>query len=105
MYEVMHIGVPVKQAKENESYAEGLKVFITDPGDSPFGFEFLRFESDTPMHKDIVENVHFACKVDNLEETLATMEVLESPMVIDENLRIAFGKIDGVVIELMEFKA
>lgn len=102
--EVMHIGVPVKESKPGESYAEGLKVHIAGPDTNPMKFEYLRFEEDTPMHKDIVNNVHIAYKVEKIAPYLEQYEVLEQPMTVDETLTIAFVKIDDTVCELMEFK-
>lgn len=102
--EVMHIGVPVKEPRKLEEYAEGLKVHIVAPETNPMGFEYLRFEEGTPMHKDIVENVHIAYKVEELDSYLDKYEVLCEPMAIDETLTIAFVKMEGVVVELMAFK-
>jgi len=102
--EIMHIGVPVKTPQEHEEYAEGLKVHIAGPETNPMQFEYLRFEADTPMHKDIVENVHIAYKVDKLDDYLSVHEVLCAPMEVNDELTIAFIKMDGVVVEIMEFK-
>lgn len=101
--EVMHIGVPITTPMEGENYAEGLKVHIIGPDTNPMNFEYLRFESDTPMHKDIVNNLHIAYKVDSISDYLNKYEVLQEPLVLSEELTIAFVKIDGVVIELMQF--
>lgn len=101
--EVMHIGVPVTSPREGENYAEGLKLHIVGPETNPMSFEYLRFEDDTPMHKDIVNNLHVAYKVDCLDSYLEKYEVLQEPLEISDELTIAFVKIDGVVIELMQF--
>jgi hypothetical protein len=102
--EIMHIGVPVREPKEGEGYAEGLKVHIAGPETNAMQFEYLRFEADTPMHEEIVNNVHVAYKVEALADYLDKYEVLHAPMAVDEELTIAFIKMDGVVVELMEFK-
>ncbi len=102
--EIMHIGVPVKTPQAGEAYAEGLKVHIAGPETNPMQFEYLRFEEGTPLHQDIVENVHVAYKVDRLSDFTEKYEVLCEPMAVDENLTIAFIKMDGVVVEVMEFK-
>lgn len=101
--EVMHIGVPIKTPMEGESYAEGLKLHIVGPETSPMNFEYLRFEDDTPMHKDIVNNLHIAYKVEDINTYLDKYEVLQTPLIVSDELTIAFVKIDGVVIELMQF--
>ncbi|WP_461205663.1 hypothetical protein [Clostridium sp. DL1XJH146] len=101
--EIMHIGVPVKEPRDKEEYAEGLKVYIESPDTNPMKFEYLRFEEDTPMHKDIVENVHIAYKVDSLDAYINDYELLYGPLDIDDSLTIAFIKMDGAVLELMQF--
>jgi len=101
--EIMHIGVPVKEPRAKEEYAEDLKVYIESPDTNPMKFEYLRFDEDTPMHKDIVENVHVAYKVDSLEDYIHDYELLYGPFEADESLTIAFIKMDGAVLELMQF--
>jgi hypothetical protein len=101
--EIMHIGLPITTPQKNEEYAEGLKVFISGPDDNPMKFEYLRFEADTPMNPDVVNNVHIAYKVDQIAEYIDKYEVLEGPMDVSEELTIVFVKIDGAVCELMEF--
>lgn len=101
--EIMHIGVPTKTPQKNEVYSEGMKLYISGPDDNPMKFEYLRFEADTPMHPEVVNNVHIAYKVDQLADYLDKVEVLEGPMEVSEELTIVFVKIDGTVCELMEF--
>lgn len=101
--EIMHIGVPVNTPQKDEHYAEGLKLFISGPDNNPMKFEYLRFEEGTPMHPDVVNNVHIAYKVDKLADYTDKYEVLDGPMDVSEELTIVFVKIDGAVCELMEF--
>ena len=101
--EIMHIGVPTNTPQKDEVYSEGLKLFISGPDNNPMKFEYLRFEADTPMHPDVVNNVHIAYKVDKLADYIDKYEVLAGPMEASEELTIVFVKIDGVVCELMEF--
>ncbi len=101
--EIMHVGVPVKEPRVSEAYAEGLKVHIVAPETNPMKFEFLRFEEDTPMNREIVENIHIAYRVDSLQPYIDQYEVLCEPLEVSETLRIAFVKMEGVVCELMEF--
>jgi len=106
MYEIMHVGVPVKETVLEEFYAEGLKVHISGPDNNPFHFEYLRFEEDTPLHPDVVHFTHIAYKVPSIDAFIKehNAEILNAKMVVDENLDIAFVKVDGTVLELMEIK-
>lgn len=102
--EIMHIGIPVTESQANEEYVEGLKLHLVSPDTNEMKFEFLRFEEETPMHPDIVNNMHVAYKVNSLEPFLEKYEVLCEPMAISDELSIAFVKINNVVVEIMEFK-
>ena len=106
MYEIMHVGVPVKEPVLEEFYAEGLKVHISGPDNNPFHFEYLRFEEGTPLHPDVVNFTHIAYKVPSIDAFIKehNAEVLNAKMTVDENLDIAFVKVDGTVLELMEIK-
>ncbi|MCT4604891.1 MAG: hypothetical protein N4A64_02110 [Marinisporobacter sp.] len=100
--EFMHIGVVTDKVQQNETYAEDIKVYITDPEESPFKFEYLRFEKDSPLPEIMQKNPHVAFKVDALEPYLKDNEVIVEPFNVGENLKIAFIVKDGLVMELME---
>ncbi|MGL4606532.1 MAG: VOC family protein [Eubacteriaceae bacterium] len=106
MYEIMHVGVPVKETVLEEFYAEGLKVHISGPDNNPFNFEYLRFEEGTPMHPDVVNFTHVAYKVPSIDAFIEEYqpEILNAKMTVDETLDIAFVKLNGTVLELMEMK-
>ncbi|MHC4639134.1 MAG: VOC family protein [Planctomycetota bacterium] len=97
-----HFGVPTKVKQENEIYIEGAKVFITDAESHPYNIEFLRFESDSPMHTDVINNPHAAFMVDDLETAIEDQNVIVEPFDATETLRVAFINDNGAVIELMQ---
>ena len=97
-----HFGVPTNAKQENEIYIEGGKVFITDAESHPYRIEFLRFEPDSPMHTDVINNPHAAFMVDDLETELKGQNVIIEPFDATETLRVAFINDNGAVIELMQ---
>ncbi len=97
-----HFGVPTSEARENENYIEGAKVYVTDPEAHPFRVEFLRFEADTPMAAEVVNNPHAAFLVDSLDAALVGKQVIIPPFDATETLRCAFIKDGEAVIEVME---
>lgn len=97
-----HIGVITDKVQDNENYADGLKVHITDPSDSEFKFEYLRFEDGSPMPEEIQKNPHVAFMVEEIEPYLKANKVLMDPFMAGENLKIAFIIKDGLVMELMQ---
>ncbi|MGL4283185.1 hypothetical protein [Eubacterium aggregans] len=106
MYEIMHVGVPVKETVLPEDYAEGLKVYISGPDNNPLKFEYLRFEEGTPLHPDVVNKTHVAYKVPNIDKFVENegATILNGRMTVDDTLNIAFVDVNGTCLELMEFK-
>ena len=103
--EFMHIGVPTQKVQPNESYAEGMKLHLTNPDEHEMKFEYLRFEAGSWLPKPIQEQVHIAIKVDSLQDELAKcQDRLVEPIEVDQSLSIAFGIRDGVVFEFMQMK-
>jgi hypothetical protein len=60
--EFVHIGAPTTKKMPNEVYAEGMKVWISDPDLDDFKFEFLRFEPDSWLAEEIQTRTHIACQ-------------------------------------------
>ena len=102
MAQFHHFGVPSSTRQENEIHIEGAKVYITDAESHPYRVEFLRFEDDSPMHADVINNPHAAFMVDDLAAELEGKNVIIEPFEATETLRVAFIKDDEAVIELME---
>lgn len=80
MRKINHIGIPTQTPQPGESYAEGLKVWLTNFNESPNKIEFLRFEEGSWMPELIQKTAHIAYEVDNLEEELKGAKVLVEPM-------------------------
>lgn len=102
MKEFMHVGVPTDISRPGEMYAEGIKTHIIDPESNEFHIEYLRFEKDTPLPKELQTMVHVAYKVDDLDKQLQENQVVVEPWMADEHTRIAFIMKDGILFELME---
>lgn len=104
MRKINHFGVPTSIQQDGESYAEAMKLYLTDFTKSPNKIEFLRFEEGSPM-PELLQNVpHIAYEVTSLKEALEGKEVLLEPFEAGENLTCAFIVEEGIPIELMEFK-
>ncbi len=102
--EFVHIGVPTKKVQENEIYLEALKVYVTDAEAHDYKYEYLRFEEDSPIAKEIQTQTHVAIKVDSIEEELKKGEKVLCEPFDGGDYMIAFMLRDGTVIELMEPK-
>ena len=56
--EFVHIGVPTTEIKENEIYLAPLKVFVTVADNHEYKFEYLRYESGTPLPIEMQHQPH-----------------------------------------------
>jgi hypothetical protein len=103
--EFMHIGVPTKKIQPNETYAEGMKVHLTNPDEHEMKFEYLRFEPGSWLPAIMQVTPHIAIKVHSIADELQKCEeTLVEPMAVNDNLSIAFAIRDGVIFEFMETK-
>lgn len=98
-----HVGIPTTESKTGEVYSADMKLFLTDFSESEHNIEWLRFDADSGMPKEIQELTHIAYIVDNLEEAIAGQKVILDPCSVSDTLRIAFiVDAEGCPIEFME---
>jgi len=103
--EILHVGVITDEIKEGATFNEGLSVYLTDPDNHKFRYEFLKFEPGSPLHKRIQTEPHIAIKVDSIEEELKNAtEVLSEEMDCGDGMFIAFADVDGFIFEFTEFR-
>ena len=98
-----HVGIPTTATHQGEIYSEDMKLFLTDYTNSENRIEWLRFDEDSPMPKELQNTAHIAYEVDNLEEAIQGKKVLLEPFYANETLRIAFVMDDEAPIELMQY--
>jgi hypothetical protein len=63
-----HLGIPTTTKQPNQIWIEQSRVWVTDAHKHPFGVEWLRFESDSPVTGPLRDGPHLAFRVDNVEE-------------------------------------
>jgi len=98
----LHTGLPTTEEKKWAGYVDVLGVHITSPDDDPLGIEWLKFDSDSPMHKTIQTKPHMAFQVDDLDAAVTGKTILHAPMSPMPGMRIAFIEQDGAVFELCQ---
>ena len=104
MRKLHHIGIPSRDERENETYLEGAKLYITDATASPNKIEWLRFEPGTPMPQMLQTLPHIAYEVDDLEAEIKGKEVLLEPFSPMAGITVAFVIEEGAPIELMQME-
>jgi len=101
-----HIGIPTNVKMPEEEYLSKFKLYKSGFSNSPFGIEWMRFETDSPVDKLIQIVPHIAFEVDNLDLELKKHNfiIITPPNAPDEGTRVAMIKHNGAPVELIEFQ-
>ncbi len=101
-----HLGIPTDIRKENESYLPEYRFYVSGFDSSPYGIEWMRFESDSPVSEIIQKVPHVAFEVDDLDLELSRgcFEILTPPNSPGEGTRVAMIIHNGAPVELIEFE-
>jgi hypothetical protein len=97
-----HVGIPTTTSRENETYLEEFKVYVSGYESSPYGVEWMRFEPDSPLPELIQTIPHVAFEVDDLEKEIQNKEVLIPPNSPSEGIVVAFIVDNGAPIEFIQ---
>jgi hypothetical protein len=97
-----HVGIPTTVRRENETYLDQFKVYVSGYDTSEFGVEWMRFEPDSPI-PDLVKAVpHVAFEVDDLDAALEGRTVLIEPNSPSDGVIVAFIVENGAPIEFIQ---
>jgi catechol 2,3-dioxygenase-like lactoylglutathione lyase family enzyme len=99
-----HLGIPTNDPREGEYFLEGFGVHVTSHDDNPFGIQWMRYESDSPLPEIVRTLPHVAFQVDDLDSALEGRELLISPNSPSEGVKVAFILHDGAPVEFLEFE-
>jgi len=99
-----HLGIPANSPRPNEHYLAKYKMYVSGFDSSPYGIEWIRFETDSPVSKLIRTVPHIAFEVDNLDSAIVGKELIGDISSPSKNVRVAMIIDDGAPIELIEIK-
>jgi len=102
MQEFNHIGIPTTFKRDDETYLEDAKLYVTDFSEHPYKIEWLRFEDDSPMPEILKTTAHVAFMVDDVEKAMEGKQTLLEPFFPMEGLKVAFILEDGAPVEFMQ---
>jgi hypothetical protein len=98
-----HLGIPTNTPRADEKYIKHLKMYVSGFESSPYGIEWMRFDSDCPI-LDIIKTVpHIAFEVDDLESALEGKKILSGISSPSKGVRVAMIIDNEAPIELLEF--
>jgi hypothetical protein len=100
-----HMGVPTANSVPGERYLPQFKMHVCGFELSPFGIEWMRFESDSPVNELIKKVPHIAFVVDDLDLELRrhVFSIITKPNVPGDGIRVAMIEHNGAPVELIEF--
>jgi hypothetical protein len=98
-----HSGIPTKEKMPDEKYLPQFGFCVSGFPTSPFGIEWMRFDSNSPISPLVQKVPHVAFEVCNLDYELARRKITESNPPSD-GVRVAMIEHNGAPIELIEFE-
>lgn len=100
-----HIGIPTTRVMEGERYIPHLGFHVCGFPTSPFGIEWMRFDSDSPMHPLVKSVPHIAFEVDDIEREIKDrgLKVLTPVNSPAQGIKVAMIEHNGAPIELIQF--
>lgn len=99
-----HVGIPSTVPRAGERHLGRLKIHVSGFETSPYGIEWMRFDSDC-LVSDLIKRVpHVAFEVDDLDAALAGRKILSPPNSPSPAVRVAMIVDNGAPIELIEFR-
>ncbi len=85
-----HIGIPTDTPRENETYLDKYKMYVSGYEKSPYGVEWMRFEPDSPLPELVKTVPHVAFEIDDIEAAIQGKEVLIPPNSPSKGIIVAF---------------
>jgi hypothetical protein len=99
-----HIGIPTNVSRENEEYLEKFKMYCTGYDTSPYGVEWMRFETDSPLPELVKTVPHVAFVVEDLLEAIDGKDILIKPNSPTDGVTVAFIVDNGAPVEFLQFE-
>jgi hypothetical protein len=96
-----HIGIPIDTPRENETYLEKYKMYVSGYEESHYGVEWMRFEPDSPLPELVKTVPHVAFEVDDIEAAIQGKVVLIPPNSPSKGIIVAFIVDNGAPIEFI----
>jgi hypothetical protein len=97
-----HIGIPTTERFAGEIDLPKLQMTVSDHQDNPFGIQWQRYWPGAPYPELVKTAPHVAFEVDDLVAAMADHEVLIAPNSPSPGVTVAFVKVRGAPVELMQ---
>jgi len=98
-----HLGIPTDRPLPEEDYIAEFKAYASGYERSPYGIEWMKFESGCPLPELVKTVPHVAFVVDDLQAEIAGKDILIPPNSPSEGVTVAFIVDNGAPIEFLQF--
>lgn len=104
MFVFDHVGLTTTEPQPDENWIEASRCWVTNPRNHPEHIEFLRYAPGTTVPEAVRASPHVAYQVEGaLEPHIEGQEILISPFVVGNFVRVAFIRRHGMVFEYMQY--
>jgi hypothetical protein len=97
-----HLGIPTTVKRDNETYLEQFKMYVSGYETSPYGIEWMRFEPGCPLPGVVQTVPHIAFEVDDLAAELEGKQILIEPNSPSQGIIVAFILDNGAPVEFLQ---
>ena len=98
-----HVGIPTDRPLPQEDYSEKYKMYASGYFESPYGVEWMKFDSGCPLPELVKTVPHVAFVVDEIQAAIAGKKVIIQPNSPTEGVTVAFIEDNGAPIEFLQF--
>jgi len=98
-----HLCIPTDRPLPEDDYIAEFKAYASGYEQSPYGIEWMKFESGCPLPELVKTVPHVAFVVDDLQAEIAGKDVLIPPNSPSEGVTVAFIVDNGAPIEFLQF--
>ena len=98
-----HVGIPTDIPRDGEAYLAQYGMYVSGFSSSPYGIEWMRFKSWSPLPEIIRTVAHVAFEVDDLDAALQGQEIIFPPGSPSDGVRAAMILHNGAPVELITF--
>jgi hypothetical protein len=100
-----HVGIPTDLPLPEDDYVAEFKMYASGYEQSPYGVEWMKFDTDCPLPELVKTVPHVAFVVDDLQAAIAGKEILIAPNSPADGIMVAFIVDNGAPIELLRFRS
>lgn len=98
-----HLGIPTDRELSDATALPEYGMHVSGFESSPYGIQWMRFTSNSPVHELVKTVPHLAFEVDDIESALAGKTVITPPNSPSPGVLVAMIVDDGCPIELIQF--